>query len=379
MPFSRPTLTDLRTQAAQDIGTALPGADALLRFSNLGVVGDVLAGLAHLHYGYLDWIALQAVPYTATDEFLEAWAGLVGIIRKPATAAGGTATFTGAAGTLLPAGTGVVRGDGVAYTTAADGTVGGDGTATVAVTADIAGAAGNADALTIVTLGAAIAGIQSNGTLATACTGGADAEADDDLRGRMLERYQAPPQGGDAQDYVTWALDVAGVTRAWTKPNGQGVGTVIVYFMMDEAESAHSGFPQGTDGVATDESRDTPATGDQLAVANAIFGVQPVTALVYAVAPVALAQNFTISGLSGAGSSVQGAVKAAIADVFTREATPGGVTLPGGTAGGTTYLSHIESAIAGVPGVGHFVITSPTADITVGAGQLSTLGTVTFT
>src|SRR5579883_3034141 len=105
MPFQRPTLTDLRNQAAQDISANLPGADALLRFSNLSVLGKVLAGLAYLHYGYLDWIALEAVPFTATDEFLEGWAGLVGITRKPATAAIGAATFNGTAGTLLPAGT----------------------------------------------------------------------------------------------------------------------------------------------------------------------------------------------------------------------------------------------------------------------------------
>lgn len=30
MPFPRPTLTDLRTQAAADINASLPGADALL-------------------------------------------------------------------------------------------------------------------------------------------------------------------------------------------------------------------------------------------------------------------------------------------------------------------------------------------------------------
>ena len=35
MPYSRPTLTQLRNQAAQDLAAALPGTDALLRFANL--------------------------------------------------------------------------------------------------------------------------------------------------------------------------------------------------------------------------------------------------------------------------------------------------------------------------------------------------------
>ncbi|HXI23746.1 MAG TPA: hypothetical protein VNG71_07715, partial [Pyrinomonadaceae bacterium] len=63
MPFQRPTLSQLRGQVAADINAAIPGADGLLRFSNVAILGKSLAGLAHLHYGYLDFIALQAVPY----------------------------------------------------------------------------------------------------------------------------------------------------------------------------------------------------------------------------------------------------------------------------------------------------------------------------
>ena len=51
MPFSRPTLTALRNQTAQDLNANLPGADALLRFSNLRVLGDIQAALAHMLYG----------------------------------------------------------------------------------------------------------------------------------------------------------------------------------------------------------------------------------------------------------------------------------------------------------------------------------------
>lgn len=46
MPFSRPTLTQLRNQVAQQLNAELPGADALLRFSNLRVIGDIEAALA---------------------------------------------------------------------------------------------------------------------------------------------------------------------------------------------------------------------------------------------------------------------------------------------------------------------------------------------
>ena len=73
MPFQRPTLTQLRQQAAADFTSNLAGADGLLRFSNLLVTSTVLAGMANQHFGYLDWIAMQAVPFTSTDEYLLAW------------------------------------------------------------------------------------------------------------------------------------------------------------------------------------------------------------------------------------------------------------------------------------------------------------------
>jgi uncharacterized phage protein gp47/JayE len=127
MPFARPSLTDLRAQVAQDIASAVPGSDPLLRFSNLKITGDAQAALANLHYGYLDWIAKNAVPFTATGEFLEGWAGLIGITRKPATSASGSITFSGTTGTVIPAGVKVVRGDGVTFTSGAGATIGGGG------------------------------------------------------------------------------------------------------------------------------------------------------------------------------------------------------------------------------------------------------------
>lgn len=368
MPFDRPTLTELRRQVAEDIVTATPVGGALLRQSVLGELGDVQAGLAHLHYGYLDWIALQSVPYTATEEFLEAWAGLVGIVRKAAVAAAGTVTFTGTNGIDVPAGTEINRGDDAVFTVAATATVTG-GSVTVAVTAAAAGAAGNTDVGTTMTLATAIAGVQSTGAVATALDGGTDVESDESLRARMLLRYQNPPQGGAESDYVQWALAVAGVTRAWCAPIGMGAGTVVVYFMMDEVQAANDGFPQGANGVAADESRDTPATGDQLTIADAIYPLRPATALVYAAAPAANPIDFSIT-LAGASASTKAAIEAAIADVFVREGTP--------LAGYSVPLDKVEEAIIAVADSDGFVITSPAANIVSVLGQLPTVGTITW-
>lgn len=368
MPFQRPTLSTLIAQAQSDIASSLPGADPLLRFSNLFILAKAFAGLANLHFGFEDWIAREAVPFTATDENLEGWAGLKGIVRLPATAAIGQASFSGTPATLIPAGTLLVRGDGVQYTTNAPATIGGGGTITAAITASIPAADGNSPIATILTLGTAIPGIQSNASATTALTGGADVESNASLRTRMLQAYAAPPQGGSATDYVEWARQVPGVTRAWCEPNGMGAGTVIVRFMMDETEAAFAGFPQGTDGVATGEGRGSPGTGDQLAVANYIFALQPVTALVYAVAPIANPIAFTITGTGAWSAALKSQVSAAIAVSLLQTGVPGA----------TVDLSYIEAAIAAVAGTAGFVITVPAGNVAQTAGKLPTLGVVTF-
>jgi uncharacterized phage protein gp47/JayE len=370
MPYSRPTLTDLDNQVAQDIESALPGTQPLLRFANLRITGRAQARLANLHYGYLDWIAKQSNPFTAEDEFLEAWAALKNVYRKAAASASGAVTFTGTNGLVIPAGTSIVRDDGVTATVSADATVTG-GSVVVSATVDAdptgaTGAFGNADAGVTMRLGQAIAGIQSAGTISTAFTGGADMETADSLRSRMLEAYQNPPQGGDESDYVTWALEVLGVTRAWCVRNGFGAGTVVVYTMFDASEAVHNGFPQGTNGVAADETRATAATGDQLAVADYIYPLQPVTALVYSMAPTASPVDFTITGIV---SGKRVAVEAAIADVLLRN---------GSAKGGTVPIAFIWSAIASVSGVTDFVITTPSGDITNTVGTLPTVGAITW-
>lgn len=371
MPYTRPTLTALRNQVTQDIAAALPGADALLRFSNLNITGIAQANLANLHYGYLDWIALQATPFSATNEFLEGWAALKGVYRKGATAASGSVTFSGANAVLIPAGSRLVRGDGVTCTTLADATVGAGAVTVVAtIAADPTGqggAFGNTAVGVTMTLSQAIAGVQATGAVSAAFTGGVDVERDEALRSRMLAAYQNTPQGGARTDYEGWAKGVSGVTRAWCSPNSFGAGTVVVYVMLDASEAAFNGFPQGANGVAAGESRATAATGDQLVVANAILPLQPVTALVYVVAPTAAPVNFTISGIPAGRRS---AVQTAIADVFLRTAA---------AIGGSTPIAFIWTAIATVSGVSDFVISMPSVDIINAAGTLPTVGNLTYT
>jgi uncharacterized phage protein gp47/JayE len=375
MPFARPTLTDLRNQAWADMqatGSTLPVAI-------LWCLSWAQAGLSSLHYAFLDKIAAQCAPWTATGVFLEAWAALKGVTREAASFATGTWSGTGTRGSTIAMGASIARGDGFAYVTTASATVASDTTVSVPFVAVTAGAVGNAPTGTTLTLAGA-SGVNAAG-VSGIVTGGADTELDAAMRTRMLLAYAAPPQGGAASDYAEWALAVPGVTRAWVAPLLAGNGSVTVFTMLDVTEAAHSGFPQGTNGVATSETRATTAAGDQLAVANAIYPLRPVTALVYSNAPTPYAVNVTIANLYPSTTAMQAAVTTALQAAFLRAGSVGGTTWPvnsEGAANGTMYPSDLTDALAAVTGLIRYVLTSPSSVITAPVGGLPVLGTVTF-
>lgn len=370
MPFARPTLTALRNAAIQDVTTSgVPGLDGLLRNAVLRVLAWVMSGLAYSVYGYIDWVSREAVPFTATDEFLEAWAALIGVYRKDSTPATGFAKFTGTTGRTVTIGATLTRVDGTPYTVTSEGTADTFGDVTVGMVAAVNGAATDCDDGTPISLDPPIAGINSGGVTVGPTTGGSDQESQDELRTRMLFKYASPPQGGAASDYIEWTLEVPGVTRAWIEPQGQGPGSVVVYPMFDLVNADNGGFPLGTDGGATLETRLTPATGDQLAVADYIWPLRPVTALVYVAAPDPLPINVTLAALDPATVEIEAQITASLNDMF----------LAVGEVAGTIYPSQLYEAISLTPGVIHFVMTAPIAAVTASEGQLPVLGTLTAT
>ncbi|EPZ8124518.1 baseplate J/gp47 family protein [Yersinia enterocolitica] len=377
MPFNRPTLSELRQRNLSYIQSELKTGGNLLRFSNIGVISDADAGMAHLHYGYLDYIALQSTPYNATDEYLAAWAALKDVFRKPANSATcPTVEFSGTTGRVITVGSLLNRADGYQYRLDHEVTLGASGTATGSITAVLpsvlddttgGGIAGNADAGTSLTLDVAIDGVQSGATAIVKISGGADIESEDAFRSRMLLAYQNTPQGGNDTDYRGWALAVPGVTRCWVKRRLQGVGTVGIYIMCDGNDSG--GFPVGTDGVSQlEEWGAVKATGDQGRVADHIYPLQPIIAFIYVCAPVAAPVNFVISGISTADSETTTAINTAIDEVFFTEGEPGGKIL----------LSSLLLAIGDVAGTSGFILDSPTTNIQLATGQLPLRGTVTY-
>lgn len=376
MPFARPSLSQLQAQALADVS----GGVTLLRYAVLRVLSWAVSGLAWLHYGYLDWIAKQSVPFTATDEFLYAWGALKGVIPIAPASAVGVVTFTGANGSVIPSATIMQRSDGINYISAGSVTVS-SGLALVTVGALTGGANTNTVVGVAITLSNAISGVNAAGTVTSGLVGGTDAETSPAFRSRMLTEYQNPPMGGAVADYVEWAQVAGGVSRCWITPNGGGAGTVWVYPMLDDSETAFGGFPQGTDGVASGETRAAAAVGDQLNIANFIYPKQPVTALVTVKAPVATLVNFTIADLDPSDAGTKTAITTALKAVFRRNASPAGTTFPiavPGAPNGTMYQSQFTAALDAVPGIHRYTLTVPSSAITAAAGHLHTLGTVTY-
>lgn len=381
MPYKRPTLTELRARNQSVITTGLERIGALLRFSNMRVIGDVSAGMSYLHYGYLDWMAKQTNPSTATDEYLAMWGALVSVYKKAATAAiGKSVPIKGTAGVSVSAGTVLNRGDGYQYTLNTDVTMGEDGTGAGVITAVLpdaitdstgGGAKGNADAGTSLAFDVAIPGINNSVTLTSAITGGTDIEDEEDFRARVLEAFQEKPQGGSDSDYKQWALAVPGVTRAWVVRRLMGAGTVGIYIMLDgDGDTNDSGFPTGKDGVSASEIQypGGVASGDQLTVADAIYPLQPATAVAYICSPVKTVIPFTIAGLSGASNTLKQSINTAIDSVFFKSGKPGG----------TIVLSDIQGAISGIAGTSGFIINSPATNIVMATGGMPVRGEMTY-
>ena len=343
MAFERPTLKELIERIGNDAKSRLTTAQ--LRQSNSAVFSRVLAGASHELHGHIEWVAKQLFADTCEAEYLDRWASMYGIERKAASKASGTVAFSFSGDEVtVPEGTQLQNADGLLYKTTADSSSG-----SAEIEAVVAGADSNMDEGDELSLVSPVAGVYSTATCGQ-ISGGTDEEDDDSLRSRLLTRMQEQPHGGSKSDYVAWALEVAGVTRAWCYPQENGVGTVTVRFVCDN------------------QTPITPTETQVEAVAEHLDEERPVTAQVTVEAPVLKTVDITIESLTPDTSAVREAVEAELSELFTREAEPGSLI----------YLSHIRAAISAAIGEEDHTLISPTANVTAKTGELLTLGTVTW-
>lgn len=343
MSFERPALKKIVERIESDLRARLTSPQ--LRRSDAVVYARVLGAVSHALHGHIEWISKQLFFDTAESEFLDRWASIFGLSRKPASKAIGSVTFTFADKPVeVPIGT-ILQSD-----------LGSRFKTTTPVIEQVSyiealesGTFSNLEEGEKLFLTSPIAGVKSV-CESRGVSGGVESESDDDLRERLLLRVREPPHGGTKEDYVAWALEVEGVTRAWAFPKEDGLGSVTVRFVCDDLQNI------------------VPTQDVVLKVKAHIDSVRPVTARVKVSSVQTEKTNFTISNLRPDDQSVKERVKEELTALFMREGEPGG----------RIYLSHIRAAISAALGEEDHTLISPTADIVPRTGVLPVVGDITW-
>lgn len=377
MALIRPEIRDLIETIRSDADAILGGIDARLERSLIEVVLLAQAGALHGAYGYLQQLADDLFPDTATSAALERWAGIFGISRGPATFAQG---WVGAAGTLsatIPLDTILRRADGREYRrlnagALADGSgvfvgsgvaawfslgLGGTGWA-VPVVAVESGSAGNVAPSGSLSFVSPIEGVPPIVTAVLGLSGAVDSELDASLQRRVLARLQNPPQGGTAAEYEAWALGASTpadpITRAFVRSPAAGSNVVTVY-VINSGGAIPAAHPP------------TPSATAITNAAAAIDARKPLSADRNVLSPTLVAQAFSIH-LSPTSSTIQTAVTNEL-DAWLVDNHEPGQEVP---------LSILQEVVSRAAGGGEAKITSPTSNLTPGPAEYRYLGAITW-
>lgn len=341
MAFETPNLPTLVARVSTD----LEGA-ASLRRSDGAVLSRVQSAAVYGLYQALAWQYWQLFPDTAEEEALLRHGSSRGVLRKEAAYALGTVVFAGNTGAEVPAQTRLDV-DGVLYEVLV-GTVLVNGVATAPVGALEAGAQGNQAAGVALDLVSPVLGVESAAVVGVdGITGGTDLELLEDYRNRVLERFRNLPHGGNADDYVAWAQEQAGVTRAWCRRNWVGPGTVGVFVVNDAAADI------------------TLPAADLARIKAAVEVERPVTAELVVLSPVLRPVVYRIK-LTPDEPRVRAAVETALQQLHARESDLGVRML----------WTHMGAAISGAAGEQDHVLQQPAADVVPEPGELLVYGGV---
>lgn len=348
MAFERPTLATLVARFRGDWKSRADIGDAWLRRAVEGILAIAVPGLTHGLHGHLAWIAKQVIFDTADIEQVLRWARIFGLSRKDPTKSLLVLTFTGSNGSVFPTSRTAQLVSGVRYVSTIGGTVA-DGSVSVTVEAETAGLV-DVQAGAAITLTSTISGITSTGVVTTVTDRGTNLETRDELLARLLQRIRTPPRGGGPGDYVSWALEVAGVTRAWEYANMNGLGTVGLAFVLD--------------GETVSIVPDSPKIDEVQAYVDAR---KPITATldVFALTENPLNPHLSISPDT---SATRLAAEAELKELLVREASPGG----------TILISHIRAALSAATGENDYTLTSPTSNFESDPDEIAVLGSITW-
>jgi uncharacterized phage protein gp47/JayE len=354
MPINRPTLRDLLDTATAEINALIPGADARVRFSVLNVFSRVWAALVDGLYSVLVFLSRQLFVMTATREYLTLRGLSYGITRLPAAAASGCIILTGTSGISIPSGSIFQTVSGIQYQTTSPVTILASGIIDAPCIALTTGLNTNAISGVILNPLIVVSGLSSSIVCPAGISGGADEEADDALRARILYRLRNSPGVGTVSDWNRWAMSMdSTVTRVWVIPAIYGNGTVGIVFAQDSILVVPS----------------APAIAQ---MQSYLAQFTPAGSLVYVLAPTLVSVNFTIHEVPTGDPAIQANIIAELTDLLFREGGPGSV-IP---------LSHITESISAAVGETDHVLSVPSSPISFASGtplfEVGVMGSVTW-
>lgn len=361
MPWPLITLRERRRQVRDSVASHLPGADATIPNSVLRELGESQANLTHDNDAHLDWVARMMMPDTAEGEFVDRWANIwLRQGRKSASHAFGQATISGVSGSSVEAGTEltarVIDSAGetqvLLFEISTGITLSGP-SGVASIEALTPGALGNLDEGAQLSFVELPAGIDGQAIVAApGLAGGADVEPDTEVIDRYIDVIQDPPHGGKRNDYVQWAKEVPGVTRAWAVQD-QGVGTMTVRVLMDAIFAGAQGVPDGAALTVIKAHIDT---------------VRPVTVYqLFVVAPTVQAMNITITDLANDTPEVRTNIATELREMLKARAAPGQ----------TIYASWIREAISAAVGE-DWHDTAIANQVPSSGGHMIFLGNITY-
>lgn len=287
----------------------------------------------------------EAFALTASGEYLDRKVAEQGLTRRGAGYAKGTLKITGNAGEVLHSGTKFAS-ENILYSTDETVTIPTDGIITVPATCTVSGSVGNVKAGTINRMPITIPGIKSV-INEDAFTGGYDAEDDETLRDRYMEKVSRPNVSGNKYHYIEWAKEVSGVGNAQVIPLWDGAGTVKVIIT-------------NTDNQPADEDLISRVT-------KHIEDNRPIGANVTVVSAEAITIDVSVTLVSeiDVQSEVENILKEYLSDVTLKQ----------------SYVSYakIGGLILSIPGVedySNLKINNSTSNISINDGSVPILGSV---
>lgn len=196
----------------------------------------VAAELEKMHSEEIGKITERIFPTLAKGNDLTLAAENFGVDRKPAVNATVNLKITGEEGTVINDEL-CACADEVVFRISETKQIPSSGYVYTNAVAIESGKKGNVSAGSINEFAAEYPGIESV-TNEAAAFGGMDEESDEDLRKRVISRWQNPTTGGSKGDYLSWALEVPGVRRARVYNPSAGNVQIYVIGVADAEEVA---------------------------------------------------------------------------------------------------------------------------------------------